>query len=318
MSENQSKYVGMPSRDSYGMALIELAKEDERIVAVTADLANSTRLDVFAKEFPDRMFNVGIAEQNMMGIAAGLALVNKIPFVSTFAAFASMRAHEQARTDIAYNGLPVKICASHGGFGLAVGGATHHALEDISIFRDMPNMNVFVPADSVEAAAIIKAIVNINAPVYVRLSRPVEPTVYTQDEPYEIGKAKVVREGKDITLIACGGSVGYSLKAAEILEKQWITTRVVNFSSIKPIDRKAILDAANQTSAIMTIEEHFVTGGLGSAVAEVLAEEGIGIKFHRHGILDKFTTSGPYPDMLVHYKLDGQGIADTAIDFLKE
>jgi len=318
MSDNQSKYIGISSRDAYGATLIELAKEDQRIVGLTADLANSVRMDVFQKEFPDRMFNMGIAEQNMMGAAAGLALVGKIPFVSTFAAFASMRSHEQARTDIAYNSLPVKICASHGGFGLAVGGATHHALEDLSIFRDMPNMQVFVPADSVEASAIVKAIVKTPGPAYLRLSRPTEPTVYTQDEPYVIGKARVVRKGKDITLMACGGSVGYSVQAAEILAEKGVSVRVVNFSTIKPIDRAEIVASAQKTPAIMTVEEHSIIGGLGSSVAEVLAEEGVATKFHRHGLQDIFTTSGPYNDLLGYYKLDGKGIAETVASFLKK
>jgi transketolase len=316
MSEQESKYIGMPSRDSYGIALLELAEEDDRIVAVTADLASSVRMVEFKKKFPERMFNMGIAEQNMMGASAGLALAGKVPFVSTFAVFASLRAAEQARTDIAYNNLPVRICASHGGFGLAVGGATHHAIEDVAIYRNMPNMTVVVPADSVQAAAATRAIAELPGPVYMRVSRPKEPTVYHTDQPFIIGKADVVRQGKDATIIAFGGSVGYSLQAAEQLAAEGIQLRVVNMSTIKPIDRAAIIQAAQETGAILTVEEHTIFGGLGSAVAEVIAEAGLAIRFKRHGILDTFTTAAPYNDLLGFYDLDAKGIAKTVKAFL--
>lgn len=316
MSEQESKYIGMPSRDSYGITLLELAEEDERIVAVTADLASSVRMVEFKKKFPERMFNMGIAEQNMMGASAGLALAGKVPFVSTFAVFASLRAAEQARTDIAYNNLPVRICASHGGFGLAVGGATHHAIEDVAVYRNMPNMTVIVPADSVQAAAATRAIAGLPGPVYMRVSRPKEPTVYHTDQPFIIGKADVVRQGKDATIIAFGGSVGYSLQAAEQLATEGIQLRVVNMPTIKPIDRAAIIQAAQETGAILTVEEHTIFGGLGSAVAEVIAEAGLAIRFKRHGILDTFTTAAPYNDLLGLYDLDAKGIAKTVKDFL--
>lgn len=316
MSEQESKYIGMPSRDSYGITLLELAEEDERIVAVTADLASSVRMVEFKKKFPERMFNMGIAEQNMMGASAGLALAGKVPFVSTFAVFASLRAAEQARTDIAYNNLPVRICASHGGFGLAVGGATHHAIEDVAVYRNMPNMTVIVPADSVQAAAATRAIAGLPGPVYMRVSRPKEPTVYHTDQPFIIGKADVVRQGKDATIIAFGGSVGYSVQAAEQLATEGIQLRVVNMPTIKPIDRAAIIQAAQETGAILTVEEHTIFGGLGSAVAEVIAEAGLAIRFKRHGILDTFTTAAPYNDLLGLYDLDAKGIAKTVKDFL--
>lgn len=317
MSGQESAYINMASRDAFGKVIVELAREDKRIVALTADLGGSTRLGDFKKQFPDRMFNFGIAEQNMMGAAAGFTIGGKIPFVTTFAVFASMRAHEQARTDIAYNELPVRICASHGGMGLAPGGATHHAIEDIAVFRDMPNMTVIVPADSVEAAAAIRAITNLPGPAYLRLSRPKEPTVYTVDKPFIIGKACRVREGKDISIIAFGGSVGYSLKAAEILSEKGIEARIVDMASVKPIDRDEIISSASETGAVMTLEEHTIIGGLGSAVAEVLAEEGIAVRFLRHGLLDIFTTSGPYDDLLAFYKLDADGIAEVALNFLQ-
>ena len=313
----KSEFTGLSSRDAFGKQLIYLAKEDERIVAVTADLASSTRLTEFQHIYPERFFNFGIAEQDMMGASAGLALTGKIPFVCTFAAFASMRACEQARTDIAYNQLPVRICASHSGIGLAVGGATHHSLEDLSIFRGMPGMTVLVPADGVQAAALVKSIMSLTGPSYMRLSRPLELTVYSEDRQFPIGKADVLKIGNDLTIIAVGGMVGYSLKAIEELEKDGFKVGLINEYSLKPLDRQAIIEATRNSHAILTVEEHNIIGGLGSAVAEVLAEEGIAIKFHRHGILDQFTTSAPYEDLIHFYKLDGEGIAAVARELLK-
>lgn len=313
-----SKLIGISSRDAFGLTLAELAQEDPRIVALTADLAASVRLADMIKIAPERVFNFGIAEQDMMGAAAGLALSGKIPFVTTFAAFAALRATEQARTDIAYNGLPVRICASHGGFGLAVGGATHHALEDVAIYRNMPGMTVIVPADGMEASEAVRAVMDLPGPSYIRLSRPTEPTVYTRFEPLIVGKARRVKTGKDLTFIAYGGSVGYSLKAAEILAADGIDAGVVDMATIKPVDKRAILAATKESAAIMTVEEHNIIGGLGTAVAEVLAEAGIAIPFKRHGIYDSFTTAAPYPELLTLYKMDSAGIAGVAADFLKK
>ena len=313
----KSEYLGISSRDAFGKQLIALAKENPNIVALTADLASSTRLVEFGKVFPERMFNMGIAEQNMMGAAAGLALTGKIPFVCTFAAFASMRACEQARTDVAYNELPVRICASHGGLGLAAGGSTHHSLEDLSIFRGMPGMTVLVPADSIQAAVLVRAIIGLKGPSYLRLSRPTEITVYSEEKEFPIGKADVLKTGKDLTIIAIGGMVGYSLKAIESLENEGLSVGLINAYSLKPIDRQTIASAARISKAVLTVEEHNIVGGLGSAVAEVLAEEGISVKFKRHGVLDHFTTSAPYEDLIHYYKLDAEGIAETARQLLK-
>ena len=315
---SKSEYIGISSRDAFGKQLIELAKEYPNIVAVTADLASSTRLVEFKKEFPDRQFNFGIAEQNTMGAAAGLALAGKTPFVCTFAAFASMRACEQARTDVAYNELPVRICASHGGLGLAAGGATHHSLEDLAIYRTMPGMTVMVPADSVQAAALVRASMALEGPSYLRLSRPTEPTVYTEDREFQIGKADVLKTGKDLTIIAIGGMVGYSLQAIEALEKEGLKVGLINTYTLKPFDRETIAAAARASGALMTVEEHNIIGGLGSAVAEVLAEEGIAVPFRRHGVLDHFTTSAPYEDLIRHYHLDADGIAQTARQFIQK
>ena len=312
MSEQQSPFAGKPSRDAFGAVLVELARADKRIVALTADLGTSVRLEAFMKEFPERCFNFGIAEQDMMGASAGLALGGKIPFVTTYAAFASMRATEQVRTDVAYNNLSVRICPSHGGFGIAAGGATHHALEDISIMRTIARMTVVVPADGVQAAAATRAIATVDGPVYMRLSRPKEPTVYTVEKPFVIGKADVVRPGKDLAIIAYGGMVGYSLQAAELLAADGVDSMVVNMSTIKPLDRQAVIDAASSCRAVMTVEEHQINGALGSAVAEVIAEEGLGVRLKRLGLMDVFTTAGPYDEMLAYYELDPQGIAKNA------
>lgn len=317
MNNQKSEFLGISSRDAFGKQLIALAKENPNIVAVTADLASSTRLVEFGKEFPGRLFNLGIAEQDAMGASAGLALAGKIPFMCTFAAFASMRACEQARTDIAYNELPVRICASHGGIGLAAGGSTHHSLEDLSIFRGMPGMTVLVPADSIQAAVLVREIISLKGPSYLRLSRPIETTVYHEEKEFPIGKADFLKQGKDLTIVAIGGMVGFSLQAATALEKDGLSVGVVNAYSLKPFDRETIIEAAQSSQAILTVEEHNIVGGLGSAVAEVLAEAGISIKFKRHGILDHFTTSAPYEDLIHFYLLDGEGIASVARKFLK-
>ena len=309
---NKSQFVGKSSREVFGKVLVELGEKDQRIVAVTADLAGSVNMIEFKNKFPKRFFDFGIAEQDMMGASAGLAITGKIPYTSTYAAFASMRAGEQARTDIAYNELPVRICATHGGIGLAVGGATHHSLEDIGIFRNMPGMKVFVPADGVETAAMIRATLLMDGPVYIRLSRPKEVTVYESEFEYTIGKADILREGQDIAILACGGMVGRALGAADLLKENGIQAGVVNVSTIKPIDKETIIKVAKDAGAILTVEEHNIINGLGSAVAEIIAEAGIKVRFRRHGIMDVFTTSGPYEDLLNYYLLDAEGIFETA------
>jgi transketolase len=313
----KSQFIGKSSRDVFGKVLVELAEKDQRVVAVTGDLSGSVRMTEFKKRFPNRFFNFGIAEQNMMGASAGLAITGKIPYVSTFAVFASMRAGEQARTDIAYNELPVRICATHSGMSLGVGGATHHSLEDIGIFRNMPGMIVLVPADGVETAAMLRISLALRGPVYIRLGRPKEKTVYEQDFEYTIGKADILQAGKDIAILVCGGLVGHALEAADLLKDNGIDAGVVNVSTIKPIDKETIIKVAESTGAILTIEEHNIINGLGSAVAEIIAEAGIRVRFKRHGILDTFTTSGPYEDLLAYYLLDAQGIAEAAQNLLE-
>jgi len=309
MTEQGSPYIGLSSRDAFGKVLLEIGRVDERVVVLTADLGSSVRISEFARHFPERAFNFGIAEQDMMGAAAGLALGGKIPFVTTYAVFASLRAAEQARTDVAYGNLPVRICASHSGLSIGPGGPTHHSIEDIGIYRMMPNMTVVVPADAVEAAAATRAIVNLAGPVYMRLSRAKEPTVYTTEDHFTIGVANTVRSGSDVTIIACGGCVGRSMQAAKLLSIKGIEVRVVDMFTIKPIDREAIVSAAKETGAIITVEEHTVIGGLGSAVAEVLAGAGPGVRFQRLGLQDCFATTAPYGELLTLYGLDAEGIA---------
>jgi len=313
---SQSPFIGLSSRDAFGKVIVELGSENPNIVALTADLTNSVKLGDFKAKFPERFVNFGVAEQNLMGAAAGLTLAGKIPFACTYAVFSSMRACEQVRTDIAYNDLPVRIVSSHGGFSFGIAGATHHAIEDIGINRSIAGMTVLVPADSVEAAAIIRAIVNLPGPAYVRLSRVREKTIYTHDFEYKIGKPDLIQEGKDILLVATGAQVGEAVDASQLLMKDGIDAGVLNISSIKPIDDPAVVEILKGYPAAMTIEQHNILNGLGSAIAEIIAKYNVNIKFLQHGLKDIFTTSGPYRELLQYYQLDPQGIHDTALQLL--
>ncbi|UCH61368.1 MAG: transketolase family protein [Anaerolineales bacterium] len=305
-----SEYFGKSSREAYGIALFELAAKDERIVALTSDVPESVRFSKFRDSWPERFFDFGIAEQNMMSAAAGLARSGKLPYVSVYAIFASLRAIEQARTDIAYPGLPVKIIASHSGISLGPGGPTHHSIEDIAVYRSIANMTIAVPADGVETAEIIRASHSLPGPLYVRLSREAEPPVYQSEGIFTFGKSRQVRGGGDITIIACGAPVGRALNAADQLINQGIQVRLIDMATIKPLDKAAIIDAAKQTGLILTVEEHNIIGGLGSAVAEVIAEAGIHAKMLRLGIPDEFTLAAPYQDLIAHYRLDEVGITE--------
>ena len=315
-THEKSPYIGLSSREAFGKVILELGSKNENIVALTADLTGSVKLSDFEKTFPDRFINVGVAEQNLTGVAAGLTLAGKIPFISTYAVFSSMRACEQMRTDIAYNDLPVKIVSSHGGISFGIAGATHQALEDIGIYRSIAGMVVLVPADAVETAAIIRAVVEYPGPVYVRLNRIREKTVYTHDFEYKIGQPDLLQEGKDILLIATGAQVGETLDAAQLLKKNGIDAGVMNVSSIKPIDETAVIDILRNYPAAMTVEQHNYINGLGSTIAEIVATANLDMKFLRHGLKDIFTTSGPYRELLQYYQLDPQGIHDTAVNLL--
>ena len=315
--KNNNQYLNISSRDAYGIALFSQAELNEKIVAVTADVPDSVRFSKFRENWPERFFNFGIAEQNMMGAAAGLAREGKTPFVSVYAIFAAMRAIEQLRTDIAYPKLPVRICVSHSGLSLGQAGPTHHSIEDISILRSIANMVVIAPADGISTAMALDVISNYDGPVYLRLSRAVEPTVYSSSMEYKFGKANIVREGKDITIIAYGASVGNSLIAAQKLSEEGIEATVIDMAFIKPIDKNAITKAANETGRILTVEESTIVGGLGSAVAEVLAEENVDVVFKRLGIPDQYTLAGSYPALQRHYNLDPDGIAAKSRSFFK-
>lgn len=301
----------MTSREIYGRTLAELAKGDDRIVALTADLEKSTALNKFGEVFPERVFNVGIAEQNLMGAAAGMAKTGLIPFASTFAIFACMRGGEQIRTDIAYQNLPVKIIATHAGISFGHAGTTHHCTEDFAIMRAIPNMTVICPADGIETSRAVRACMEIDGPVYMRIGRGFEPPCYENEEyDFQIGKAVTMREGKDLTIIACGIAVLQSLNAAKTLAEEGIDVRVVNMHTIKPLDREAVIAAAKETGKVLAIEEHNVLGGLGDAVASVIAEAGIACDFKKHGLQDCFSVIGYAEDLYAHYGLDANGIAD--------
>lgn len=314
----QSPFIGQSSRDAFGKVIVELGTENEVVVALTADLTDSVKLNEFKEKFPNRFFNLGVAEQNMMGVAAGLTLAGKIPYACTYAVFSSMRALEQVRTDIAYNDLPVRIVSSHGGISFGVAGATHQAIEDIGIYRGIAGMTVLVPADAVETASIIRATVDLPGPVYVRLNRIKEKPVYTSEVAYQIGQPDLIESGKDILLIATGAQVGESVDAAKLLQESGVDAGVLNVSSIKPIDQTTMVDILNNYPVVMTVEQHNIINGLGSAIAEIIAENRLNMRFKRHGLYDFFTTSGPYESLLEYYHLDPQGIHDTVMRFLDE
>jgi len=296
----------------YGQVLCDLGEIHPEIVGLTADLAKSTKIGLFQEKFPDRFINVGIAEQNLFGVAAGMAKTGLLPFVSTMAAFASMRAAEQVRTDICYQNLNVKIIATHGGVAFASAGTTHHATEDVAIMRSFANMTVIVPADGIETAKAVKASVEYPGPVYIRIGRGFEPTYY-KDENYdfEIGKAVEIREGTDITIVAMGITVLQAAEAADFLkENDGLSVRVLNIHTIKPIDKEAILKAVTETRRIVTFEEHNVIGGLGTAVADVIAESGKGCAFEKVGLQDEYAEIGYPEDLYSYYKLDADGIIE--------
>jgi transketolase len=259
-------------REAYGNILKHLGEQDERIVVLDADLSCSTHTDVFGKAHPDRFFNMGVAEQDMIGTAAGLASAGKIPFTSTFAIFQTGRAWEQIRQSICYPNLNVKLVATHGGITVGEDGATHHCVEDIALMRVLPNMTVIIPADAYETEKAVIAAFEHKGPVYIRISREKFPVLFNKNHEFNIGQSKMLRAGGDLTFIATGLMVSAALDAAELLAAKGIQARVINMPTIKPIDRQAIIDAALETGAIVTAEEHSIIGGLGSAVAEIFKE----------------------------------------------
>lgn len=304
------------TRESYGNALVELGKVNDQVVVLDADLAGATKTGTFKKAFPERFFDCGIAECNMAGIAAGLATTGMIPFMSSFAMFAAGRAYEQIRNSIGYPHLNVKIGATHAGISVGEDGATHQCNEDIALMRTIPGMVVISPSDDVEARAAVKAAAEYVGPVYLRFGRLAAPVINdNSDYKFEIGKGIVLREGTDITLIATGLMVGYTLEAAEMLAKDGISAKVINIHTIKPLDTDLVVSAAKETGKVVTVEEHSVIGGLGGAVCEALSEQ-CPVPVKRIGVNDEYGQSGPAVELLHHYKLDAEGIYGQIKEFL--
>lgn len=299
------------TREAYGQALEELGAVRQDVVVLDADLSKSTKTSVFQAKYPERFFNAGIAEQNLMGLAAGFAAAGKVPFASTFAVFATGRAYDQIRNSICYPRLNVKIAATHAGITVGEDGGSHQALEDINLMRGLPNMTVLVPADGPEAKNAVKAAAEYEGPVYIRLGRSGVPTITDADAPFVIGKGRVMREGTDVTLIGCGMMVAKALEAAEVLAAEGVNAAVIDMSTIKPIDRELIVEWAKKTGAVVTAEEHNIIGGLGSAVAEVLVEEAL-VPMERVGIEDVFGESGTGGELVEKYRLTAEHIVEKA------
>lgn len=295
------------TRESYGEALLELGKENENVVVLDADLSTATKTNMFAKEFPDRFFDMGIAEANMMGVSAGVASCGKIPYASTFAVFAAGRAYDQIRCSIAYPKLNVKICATHAGITVGEDGATHQMIEDISMMRTMPNMTVISVCDDIETKWAVKEISKIKGPVYLRLSRMKTSQIYEKNTKFEIGKGMQIGEGTDGTVFATGVCVEQALIAKKILEEKGINIRVVDIHTIKPIDKELIIKCAKETKKLISIEDHNIIGGLGSAIAEVLVEN-YPTKLTRLGINDTFGKSGKAEKLMEYFKITAKDI----------
>ena len=295
-------------REVYGSVLAELGDSNESIVVLDADLSGSTKSAMFDKAHPERFFNMGIAEQNMVATAAGMATVGKIPFVNTFTVFLTTLGLLSALDQICYANLNVKFGGAYCGMSDALDGASHHATEDIAFMRALPNMRVVVPSDAASTRWATKLAVESYGPMYLRLSRDVYPDLYTEDAKFELGKGAVVREGSDVTVIACGLLVHKAMEAAEIMAQRGVSVRVVDMYSVKPIDRRLIMKCARETGRIVCAEEHNVIGGLGSAVAEVLAHEGVGVPVEFVGIQDVFSETAPYAQLLKKYGVDAEGV----------
>jgi transketolase len=300
------------TREAWSATLLTMAESHPEIVVLSADLMKATLASRFSDKFPDRSFNVGVAEQDLVGVAAGLALAGKIPVVATFAVFLLMRACEQVRTDVCYPKLNVKLIGTAGGFSFGLGGVTHATTEDLSIARALPNMTVLAPADFAETSEAMRAAIEQPGPVYLRVGRSAEPVIYRSGCSFQIGRANILRRGEDVSLLACGSMVFEALEAAEILAKQRIATRVVDMHSIKPLDASAVVSAATESRALLTIEEHTVVGALGSAVAETLAEAGVAVPFKRLGMNDAFATEGNADYLRQLYGLQAEVIAREA------
>lgn len=302
---NENKKIA--TRQSYGEALLDLGKENKDIVVFDADLSGATKTSIFAKEFPNRFFDMGIAEADMVSTAAGMSTFGKIPYVSTFAVFAAGRTYDQIRNSVCYPNLNVKVCATHAGITVGEDGATHQMLEDLGMMRGLPNMTVMSTADDTQTKWAVKEISKIRGPVYLRLCRLATPVIYEENQKFEIGKAVQIGEGTDATVFATGVTVAESLKAKEELEKQGINIRVVDIHTIKPIDREMIIKCAKETKKLISIEDHNVIGGLGTAIANVLVEN-YPTKLTKIGINDTFGKSGKAEELLKYYGVTAENI----------
>ena len=302
-----SEVKKIATRESYGNALVELGKEHDNLIVLDADLAAATKTGIFKKEFPDRHIDCGIAEANMMGIAAGLSTCGKVPFASTFAMFAAGRAFEQVRNTIGYPHLNVKIGATHAGISVGEDGATHQCNEDIALMRTIPGMTIINPCDDIEARAAVKAAYEMEGPVYLRFGRLAAPVIHDENYKFEIGKGVIMKEGSDVTIAATGLMVSNALEAAEKLAADGIDAEVINIHTIKPLDEDIVINSAKKTGKVVTVEEHSVIGGLGSAVCDVLSEK-CPTPVKKLGVNDMFGHSGPALALLKEFKLDGDGI----------
>lgn len=311
--------TSLSTSEYYGKALVDLGRAHPEVVALTADLAKSTKIGEFQQEFPDRFFNVGIAEQNMFGIAAGMAKAGLIPFLSTFSIFASLRAADQLHTDLCYQNVNAKVIATHAGTSFGQAGSTHHAIVDIAVARSIPNLTVVCPADGYETYNAVTAAYNTPGPFYIRMNRGFDRVLYKDfDYGFELGKSVTVHEGTDITVIATGSCVFQALQAAEFLDKaDGLKVRVINMHTIKPIDKEAIIKAAVETRRIITAEDHNVIGGLGSAVAEVVVESGKGCAFKKLGLQDEFAPIGLHEDIMSIIGIDSNGIINSIREAMK-
>lgn len=308
MDENIKK----ATRQSYGEALLELGKENKNIVVFDADLSTATKTNIFAKEFPERFYDMGIAEQNMISTAAGMSTCGKIPYASTFAVFAAGRAYDQIRNSVCYPKLNVKICATHAGVTVGEDGATHQMIEDISLMRTLPNMTVLSTSDDVQTKWAVKEISKINGPVYLRLSRLATPIIYGENQKFEIGKAVQIGEGTDATIFATGVTVSEAIRAQEILENKGIKVRVVDIHTVKPIDKDMVIKCAKETKKLISVEDHNVIGGLGSAISAVLTEE-YPVKLVRMGINDTFGKSGKAIELMQYFGITAENIVEKVV-----
>lgn len=312
-----SEVKKIATRQSYGEALRDLAGEFPNLVVLDADLAGATKTGIFKKAYPDRFIDCGIAEGNMMAVAAGLATTGLIPFASSFAMFASGRAYEQVRNSIGYPHLNVKIGATHAGISVGEDGASHQCLEDLALMREIPGMVVMCPADDVEARKAVRAALEYVGPVYIRFGRAAVPVIGHPEDDFEIGKGRVLREGKDVSVIANGICVSAALDAAEMLKADGIDAEVINICTIKPLDEELVVSTARKTGRVVTAEEHSILGGLGGAVAECLSEK-CPTRMYRIGVRDRFGESGPASELIHKYQLDAEGIYRQVRAFLEK